>query len=94
VTLSALQAEIDARGERPFPQADLGLTGEFEKLAMSGAGLAEIEARLAADLAASRTPRRGRRTGADRPAPHRSGDRPPRARPAGKPNVRPASRKR
>ena len=54
VTLSALQVEIDARGERPFPQADLGLTGEFEKLAMSGAGLAEIEARLAADLAASR----------------------------------------
>ena len=53
-TLQALQIEIDSRGDRPFPQADLGLTGEFEKLAMSGAGLAEIEARLAADLAASR----------------------------------------
>jgi DNA replication and repair protein RecF len=53
-TLQALQIEIDSRGDRPFPQADLGLTGELEKLAMSGAGLAEIEARLAADLAASR----------------------------------------
>jgi DNA replication and repair protein RecF len=53
-TLQALQIEIDGRGERPFPQADLGLAGEYEKLAMSGAGLAEIEARLAADLTASR----------------------------------------
>ncbi len=53
-TLLALQAEIDARGERPFPQADLGLAGAFEQLAMAGVGLAEIEARLAADLAASR----------------------------------------
>ena len=48
------QIEIDTRGDRPFPQADLGLTGDFEKLAMSGAGLAEIEGRLASDLAASR----------------------------------------
>jgi DNA replication and repair protein RecF len=53
-TLQALQIEIDSRGDRPFPQADLGLTGEFEKLAIGGAGLAEIEARLATDLAASR----------------------------------------
>ena len=54
VTLSALQDEIDARGDRPFPQADLGLSGDYEKLAASGAAIAEIEGRLAADLAASR----------------------------------------
>jgi DNA replication and repair protein RecF len=53
-TLSALQAEIDQRGERPFPQGALGLTGAYEQLALTGAALAEIEARLAADLAASR----------------------------------------
>jgi DNA replication and repair protein RecF len=54
VTLSALQTEIDQRGDRPFPQGALGLTGAFEQLALGGAPLAEIEARLAADLAASR----------------------------------------
>jgi DNA replication and repair protein RecF len=53
-TLQALQAEIDGRGDRPFPQADLGLTGEYEQLAASSAAIAEIEARLAADLATSR----------------------------------------
>jgi DNA replication and repair protein RecF len=53
-TLQALQLEIDARGARPFPQADLGLTGDFEQMAMSGVAIAEIEARLRADLAASR----------------------------------------
>jgi DNA replication and repair protein RecF len=53
-TLRALQDEIDARGERPFPQADLGLTGDVAGLATSGVTLAEIEGRLAADLAASR----------------------------------------
>ncbi|MEJ0067331.1 MAG: DNA replication/repair protein RecF [Caulobacteraceae bacterium] len=83
-TLQALQIEIDARGDRPFPQADLGLTGEFEKLAMSGAGLAEIEARLAADLAASRLRDAGCWTGADRPTSHRSVRRSPPARPSGR----------
>jgi DNA replication and repair protein RecF len=53
-TLRALQVEIDARGERPFPQADLGLTGDFEQMAMSGIAIADIEARLRADLATSR----------------------------------------
>jgi DNA replication and repair protein RecF len=53
-TLLALQEEIDGRGDRPFPQADLGLTGDYEKLVASGAAIAEIEARLIADLAASR----------------------------------------
>ena len=37
-----------------FRKAELGLTGEFEKLALAAPKLAEIEARLAADLAASR----------------------------------------
>jgi len=53
-TLSALQAEIDTRGERPFPQARLSLTGEWEQLAGSGAAFADIEARLARALAAAR----------------------------------------
>ena len=69
-TLRALQDEIDARGERPFPQADLGLTGDFEKLAMSGVALAEIEGRLAADLAASRP--RDAAAGRAMAGPHRS----------------------
>jgi DNA replication and repair protein RecF len=53
-TVEALRAEIDQRGDRPFPQAGLALTGAFEQMAQAGASLAEIEARLAADLAASR----------------------------------------
>ncbi len=53
-TLQALQQEIDGRGDRPFPQAILSLSGAFEQMALAGAALAEIEARLAADLAASR----------------------------------------
>jgi len=54
-TLADLQAEIDTRGERPFPQARLSLTGEWEQLAQTGADLADIEAKLAAALAAART---------------------------------------
>ena len=53
-TVEALQTEIDQRGDRPFPQADVALTGAFEQMALAGANLAEIEARLTADLAASR----------------------------------------
>jgi DNA replication and repair protein RecF len=58
-TLAALQAEIDGRGERPFPQAKLSLTGEWEQMAApnakgSGAEIADIEAKLAAALAAAR----------------------------------------
>jgi DNA replication and repair protein RecF len=53
-TLAALQAEIDTRGERPFPQARLALTGEWEQMAGQGAELAEIEAKLASALAAAR----------------------------------------
>jgi len=51
-TLQALQAEIDSRGDRPFPRARLALTGEWEKLALEGVETAEIEARLAAALVA------------------------------------------
>jgi len=54
-TVEALQTEIDQRGDRPFPQAGLALTGAYERMALAGAPLAEIEARLALDLAASRS---------------------------------------
>ncbi len=53
-TMAALQAEIDTRGERPFPRAQLSLTGEWEQMAGDGADLAEIEAKLARALAAAR----------------------------------------
>ncbi|MBS0361878.1 MAG: DNA replication/repair protein RecF [Proteobacteria bacterium] len=53
-TLAALQAEIDGRGERPFPQARLSLTGEWEQMAGQGAEIADIEARLARALAEAR----------------------------------------
>ncbi|WP_068874329.1 MULTISPECIES: DNA replication/repair protein RecF [unclassified Phenylobacterium] len=53
-TLAALAAEIATRGERPFPQARLALTGEWETLAREGAEFTEIEARLARALAAAR----------------------------------------
>jgi DNA replication and repair protein RecF len=53
-TLTALQAEIDSRGERPFPQARLSLTGEWERLAHDGAEIADIEARLAGALKSAR----------------------------------------
>jgi DNA replication and repair protein RecF len=53
-TLTALQAEIDGRGERPFPQARLSLTGEWEQMAAAGAEIADIEARLARALAEAR----------------------------------------
>jgi DNA replication and repair protein RecF len=57
-TLGDLQAEIDGRGDRPFPQARLTLSGEWEKLALAGAPFAEIEQKLASALAAAR-PRDG-----------------------------------
>ena len=53
-TLGALQAEVDARADRPFPQAAIELTGEWEALAAQGGNLLEIEARLAAALLGSR----------------------------------------
>ena len=53
-TLSALQVEIDSRGDRPFPQARLTLTGDWERMAGEGVELAEIEARLIGALAGAR----------------------------------------
>lgn len=53
-TLADLQAEIDTRGERPFPQARLDLSGEWEQMARAGADIADIEATLAAALLAAR----------------------------------------
>jgi len=53
-TLAALQAEIDTRGARPFPQARLSLEGEWERLAAAGAELAEAEERLRRALALAR----------------------------------------
>jgi DNA replication and repair protein RecF len=53
-TVRALQAEIDDRAGRPFPQGDLTLTGEWEALAAQGVAVEEIEPRLAAALARSR----------------------------------------
>ncbi|WP_374575116.1 DNA replication/repair protein RecF [Phenylobacterium sp.] len=53
-TLAALQAEIDSRGERPFPQALLALTGEWEQMAARDMDGTEIEARLVRALAAAR----------------------------------------
>ncbi len=57
-TLVALQVEIDGRGDRPFPQARLSLTGEWEAMALKGVDFAELELRLAMALAAAR-PRDG-----------------------------------
>lgn len=53
-TLAALQAEIDSRTGRPFPQASLALTGEWERAAAEGVEFAELESRLARALAAAR----------------------------------------
>jgi DNA replication and repair protein RecF len=53
-TLAALQAEIAARGERPFPQASLALAGAWEAMAGEDVPSEEIEARLARALAAAR----------------------------------------
>ena len=40
--LAALQSGIDARDDRPFPQADLGLTGPAEEMAATGADEVDI----------------------------------------------------
>lgn len=68
--LKVLQAEIDGRGDRPFPQADLGLAGDAETLAAEGAGETEIAAAIREGMARSR----GRDAGAGRSlfGPHRT----------------------
>ena len=52
--LTTLQSAIDARSDRPFPPADLGLTGEAEAMAADGADEAAIAATLRDGMARSR----------------------------------------
>ncbi|MNH51785.1 DNA replication and repair protein RecF [compost metagenome] len=68
--LTALQAGIDARGDRPFPQADLGLTGEAEAMASAGADEADVVGMLGEGFVRAR----GRDAAAGRSlfGPHRS----------------------
>lgn len=69
-TLETLQAGIDARGDRPFPQATLGLEGEAERAAAEGHDAAAIAAGLAEGFRRAR----GRDAAAGRSlyGPHRS----------------------
>jgi DNA replication and repair protein RecF len=53
-TVRDLAAEINARGEGPFPAAEVSLACEWSAMAAEGAGEGDIEARLGAALAASR----------------------------------------
>jgi len=68
--LTTLQAAIDARNDRPFPQADLGLTGEAEAMAAAGAGPEAIAAAIRDGLARSRP--RDAAAGRSLYGPHRS----------------------
>ncbi|MFT4954255.1 MAG: DNA replication and repair protein RecF [Brevundimonas sp.] len=68
--LGDLQAGIDARGDRPFPQADLGLTGAAEQSAAAGSGPDEIAAEIVAGMKASRA--RDSASGRSLFGPHRS----------------------
>lgn len=53
-TLLALQTEIDSRSDRPFPQAQLSLTGETERAALAGPAQADLSGALQAGFAHSR----------------------------------------
>jgi DNA replication and repair protein RecF len=68
--LTTLQAAIDARNDRPFPQADLGLTGEAEAMATAGAGPEAITAAIREGLSRSRA--RDAAAGRSLFGPHRS----------------------
>jgi len=68
--LTALQAEVDARGDRPFPQATLGLDGPAEAQALAGAAEAEIAEVLRAGFAGARA--RDAAAGRSLFGPHRS----------------------
>jgi DNA replication and repair protein RecF len=54
LTLAALQSEIDARGDRPFPQARSTPLGEWERRATEGETGPVLEQALASALAGSR----------------------------------------
>ena len=68
--LVILQAAIDERGDRPFPQADLGLSGEAEAMAAAGAGAEAIAGAIREGMARSRT--RDAAAGRSLLGPHRS----------------------
>ncbi|WP_332659120.1 DNA replication/repair protein RecF [Brevundimonas sp.] len=68
--LTTLQSAIDARADRPFPQADLGLTGEAETLAASGADEAAVAAVIRDGMVRSRA--RDAAAGRSLYGPHRS----------------------
>ena len=68
--LTTLQAAIDARSDRPFPQADLGLTGEAETLAADGSDPDAIAAMIRDGMARSRA--RDAAAGRSLYGPHRS----------------------
>jgi DNA replication and repair protein RecF len=53
--LEVLQAAIDARSERPFPQADLALVGETERLAAEGADEAALAGAIREGMAKARS---------------------------------------
>lgn len=68
--LTVLQAAIDARNDRPFPQAELGLTGEAEAMAASGADVEAIAAAIRDGMARARA--RDAAAGRSLYGPHRS----------------------
>ncbi|HEY0104090.1 MAG TPA: DNA replication/repair protein RecF [Brevundimonas sp.] len=68
--LATLQAAIDGRSDRPFPQADLGLTGEAEAMAAAGADEAAIAAFIREGMVRSRA--RDAASGRSLYGPHRS----------------------
>lgn len=53
--LTVLQAAIDARSDRPFPQADLALVGETERLAGNGAEEVVLAAAIREGMARARS---------------------------------------
>ena len=68
--LTTLQAAIDTRNDRLFPQADLGLTGEAEAMATAGAGPEPLAATIRDGMARSRA--RDAAAGRSLYGPHRS----------------------
>jgi len=69
-TVEALAVEIEARGDGPFPRAEVGLDGEWEALALSGIEAAEIEECLTQALGEGRA--RDAAAGRALRGPHRS----------------------
>ena len=68
--LVTLQAAIDERGDRPFPQAEIGLAGEAEAMAAAGAGVEAISGAIREGMSRSRA--RDAAAGRSLYGPHRS----------------------